>query len=148
MRSEDKRHIAPSAEMLIERFVRDAMSRVRPRAHKLDQGRLGPIGGVALISLLDQAPLPMQVIATNLQRDKSQVTKIVRVLERNHLVVTSGMPIDKRVKLVKLTNKGRKTARQLLEAWRDVASEILAPLDEDQVQQFLELLGGLYADSI
>lgn len=131
-------------ELLFERLVHESIVRIRPRARKIEQTGVSAIGGMVLMSVLHLGEVPMQDIATQLHRDKSQITKQVSILRRTQLVSVSSLPEDRRIKRVRLTDDGRQIAEQLTSAWRKVTDEILEPLNSAQKKQFLDLLVYLY----
>ena len=131
-------------DMLLERLTRDVISRLRPRAEIMDDHKIGPIGGMLIMSLSTLPPVSLNDVATFMARDKSQITRLVQELLKRGLLQLQNLETDKRVKLVSLTPTGKKAAGKLAAAWRDVKDEVLEPLSDRQRTQFFDLLEVIY----
>ena len=97
-----------------------------------DTHRLGPGGGMLLLTLDDLAPARMQDLVQALARDKSQMTRGVQMLEAKGLVTRSPCPEDARASILDLTEEGRRTVVVLQQAVADVLGEVLSPLSEEE----------------
>ena len=96
-------------ELLSERF----------RAHGF--GEVRPSYGSVLLPLFEQDGLRMSEIAARARLTKQTMTTLVRLCERDGLVVRTTDPSDGRAFRIQLTDRAR--------AFKPVADEILAELD-------------------
>jgi DNA-binding MarR family transcriptional regulator len=96
-------------ELLSERF----------RAHGF--GEVRPSYGSVLLPLFEQDGLRMSEIATRARLSKQTMTTLVRLCERDGLVVRTIDPSDGRAFRIQLTDRAH--------AFKPVADEILAELD-------------------
>ncbi|MEM0977326.1 MAG: MarR family transcriptional regulator [Pseudomonadota bacterium] len=87
---------------------------------------IGPVGVLTLLTISDNAPAPLQYIADRMARDKSQITKIIKKLERRDLIARRLSNDDGRVSLIELTRKGHD--------WIDIVTDILSTVVTDTFQ--------------
>jgi DNA-binding MarR family transcriptional regulator len=126
--------------LLIDRFMRRIHFGLQAKAHTFDTARVGPGGGIVLLTLAEMECPGLQDLTRKVARDKSQMTRTIRSLEAKGLVQRKPSPCDARVSLVFLTEDGKATVRALQEAVSETIGEILAPLsaeDEDTLRQLL-----------
>lgn len=83
----------------------------------------------ALLAL--EAAAPMRSLAEHLRCDASYVTGIADRLEARGLVARATQEGDRRIKLLQLTDEGRRT-RDALEAAMLAASPVMVALDDDE----------------
>jgi putative acetyltransferase len=103
-----------------------------------------------LTELAGESPLTVTELADCLALDKSTMSRTVGRLGRRGLVAAAAKAADKRVKLIRLTQKGRSTVRRIdRQADRQVvgALELLAPAEREAVVQGLELYARALARS-
>jgi len=129
----------PELALLIDRFMRKIHFGLQSKAHSFDTARVGPGGGVVLLTLADMDCPGLNELTQRVARDKSQMTRTIRSLESKGLVARKTSPNDARVNLVYLTEEGDRVVRELREAVADTIGDILAPL----AQQDKELLRNL-----
>ena len=91
----------------------------------------------ALLAL--EAPAPMRSLAEHLRCDASYVTSIADRLEERGLVGRAARENDRRVKLLQLTDEGRRT-RDALQAAVLEASPVMVALDDGERQVLRSLL--------
>jgi DNA-binding MarR family transcriptional regulator len=96
-------------ELLAERFAERGFAEVRPSY------------GSVLVPLLEQDGLRMGQLAVRSQLTKQTMTTLVRLVERDGLVVRRPDPDDGRAARIHLTDRA--------EAFRPIAEETLAELD-------------------
>ncbi len=125
----------------IDRFMRRIHGGLHARAAAFDTEQFGPGGGMILLTIADAEPAPMQLVARLMARDKSQMTRAVKVLERKGLVQRASDASDARVSLLTLTRKGRRAVERIQHALSDVIGELLSPLGSEEQR----LLGTLMA---
>ena len=129
--------------LLVDRFMRRIHAGVHRKAPQFDTERVGPGGGMILLTLADLGPAQMQELARRLARDKSQMTRAVRALEQKGLISRTASPEDGRASVVTLTQKGRRTVDTLRAVLAETIDEILGPIGDDKKQQLQELLRGV-----
>jgi DNA-binding MarR family transcriptional regulator len=98
---------------------------------------LTPAQARALLALSDAAP--MRFLADHLRCDASNVTGIADRLEARGLVRRTSRKGDRRVKLLALTEEGRRLRQSLEEAMLD-ASPVMVALDGSERQLLRALL--------
>ena len=84
-----------------------------------------------VLALLRRGPMPMRRIAQTLSCEPSNITGIVDRLEARGFVTRETDPMDRRVKLVAVTEAGRHAAVELRESL-NFAREPLAALTVDE----------------
>ncbi len=126
---------------LVDRFMRRINGSLRARAREFDHERVGPGGGMILMTLADIEPAPIQEIVRRMARDKSQMTRAIKSLEDKGLIARHQSPDDARVCLLTLTDRGHKSVDRIQHALADVIDDILDPLDPGErkrLEEFLE----------
>ncbi|MEM1038440.1 MAG: MarR family transcriptional regulator [Pseudomonadota bacterium] len=125
---------------LTDRFMRRIHASLSARAHIFDTHKVGPIGGMLLLTLAECEPAKVQDLVAQVARDKSQVTRLVKTLETKGLIVRKGDVQDARVWRLTLTDLGRDTVRELQTAIAEALSDILSPLEADERETLRNLL--------
>ena len=111
------------------------------------QGLLAEVAGhhgltgqqAALLRQLD-APRPMRSVADHLKCDRSNVTGLIDRIERRGLVERTTHPADRRVRLLALTDRGRRV-RGAVEAELLVQAAGASRLTADEAALLVALLG-------
>ena len=124
----------------IDRLMRRMNAGLEARAPIFDTDRIGPIGGMVLLTLADIQPAPMQRIVEVMARDKAQISRTLAMLERRELIAKSANTEDARSSLLSLTDKGAGFVEQIKATLDTVLSEILEPLSAQEQTQLLALL--------
>ncbi|MEL6585813.1 MAG: MarR family transcriptional regulator [Pseudomonadota bacterium] len=114
--------------LLIDRFMRRIHFGLQSKAPAFDTARVGPGGGIVLLTLADMGTPSLQDLTRRVARDKSQMTRTIRALEAKGLVRRSAAPQDARVSLVSLTAEGEAVVKALQGAVAETIGEILAPI--------------------
>ncbi|MDJ0919178.1 MAG: MarR family transcriptional regulator [Woeseiaceae bacterium] len=127
----------------VDRFMRRIHGGLHAQASEFDTENVGPGGGMILMTLADVEPAPVQLIARLMARDKSQMTRAIKVLERKGLISRSDEASDARVSLLHLTAKGRRTVDRIQQALTSVIGQILSPLTADEQRTLGEFLARL-----
>jgi len=132
----------PDAEFahLIDRLMRRIQSSLNQTAPAFDTHRIGPGGGILLLTLAEIEPAPVQQLVAAMARDKSQMTRAVKALEAKGLITRKGTPNDARVSLLALTDEGHRTVKVLQRAVADALDPVLAPLEPEEQDQLRALL--------
>lgn len=92
----------------------------------------------AIAVLGEHGALSQQDLAAKLGLQKSTVSRLVDQLEAADLAVRNPNPSDGRSVLVALTPNGRRRARRLAEARRDLFARLLDQLDEGARRSVIE----------
>ncbi|QNP74109.1 MarR family transcriptional regulator [Streptomyces roseirectus] len=132
-------------------LLAEQLLRFTRRVHRIQKRHIEECGlGVTpaqsrLLRTLAQYPAPprMADLAERLEVVPRAVTTLVDGLEANGKVRRVPDPTNRRVIRIELTEDGRLALRALRGARRSAASEILAPLTEDEREALGELLGTL-----
>lgn len=84
--------------------------------------------------------LPQLEIASRSNRDKTTITRIINNMEKSSLVVRIPDRIDRRIKYVHLTNKGRSIQEKLAMATGKVYMEAIHNFNSKEISQMASLL--------
>ena len=131
----------------LDRLMRVLHCTTRQRAEIVDRARIGPFGAMTLMTIADQEPLPIQALATELARDKAQITRTVKLLEETGLIQRSRSATDGRVWLVSLTDDGREHVAGFQGLLADVVGGLTSGLDDAERRQFSAILAKMVASS-
>lgn len=124
----------------IDRLMRRLNARVHAQAPLFDTDKIGPIGGMVLMTLSEVQPAPMQRISELMGRDKAQLSRLFANLERRELVKRSVNDADQRSSLLSLTPKGEIFVHRIKEVVGGALEEILEPLSGSEKTELLRLL--------
>ncbi|KND30572.1 MarR family winged helix-turn-helix transcriptional regulator [Streptomyces acidiscabies] len=132
-------------------LLAEQLLRFTRRVHRIQKRHIEECGlGVTpaqsrLLRTLAQysSPPRMADLAERLEVVPRAVTTLVDGLEANGKVRRVPDPTNRRVIRIELTEDGRTALSELRGARRTAASEILAPLSQDQREELGELLGTL-----
>lgn len=117
---------------LVDRFMRRLNAALNAKAAEFDRHRVGPHGGMLLLTLAEREPTRLQDLARAMARDKSQMSRGVQSLERKGLIDRVDDPEDARASLLRLTAEGRATVETLEDALAEALDGLLAPLSEEE----------------
>ncbi len=132
--------------ILVDRFMRRIHGGLNARAAEFDTENVGPGGGMILMTLADVEPAPVQLVARLMARDKSQMTRAIKSLEKKGLIDRSDDLSDARVSVLRLTAKGRRAVSRIQGALTTVIGEILNPLETQEQRKLEELLSRVDPD--
>ncbi|MEO0872309.1 MAG: MarR family transcriptional regulator [Pseudomonadota bacterium] len=124
----------------IDRLMRRMNAGVAARAPLFDPERIGPIGGMILLTIADMQPVPLQRVADAMARDKAQLSRMISNLERRGLITRAPCEEDKRSLLLSLTDKGEAFVLEIKRTLSEVLGAILEPLDAHEQAQLMALL--------
>ncbi len=85
-----------------------------------------------LARLAATGPWSMQVLATKLVMDRTTLARAVQPLERDRLVIQSADPLDRRIRLLSLTEAGAARHKAALEGWRVAQARYEAAIGEER----------------
>ncbi|MEM9751401.1 MAG: MarR family transcriptional regulator [Pseudomonadota bacterium] len=124
----------------IDRLMRRIHADLHPKALKVDDPKLGPLGGMILMAIDENGPISVQDLSADLARDKGQMTRYVQTLERKALIERIAWPEDRRVSHLQLTDAGRDLVAAFRSALADVMDALLVDVDTTERKQFLATL--------
>lgn len=125
---------------LTDRFMRRIHAQLGARAGQFDTHKVGPSGGILLLTLADMAPVKLHALVSAMQRDKSQMTRAVQGLEAKGLIERQDDPEDARVSVLQLTPLGQEAVLRIQEAVAQVLADILTPLSGEEQETLRALL--------
>jgi DNA-binding MarR family transcriptional regulator/GNAT superfamily N-acetyltransferase len=102
--------------------------------------RARPLGASRLLWELDDKGTDARAIRARLDLDSGYLSRLLRRLEAEGLIVVQPDPADHRVRLVKLTDAGRAERSELDRRSDDVAVSMLAPLREPEQIRLVEAM--------
>lgn len=126
--------------LLIDRFMRSIHFGLQSKAHSFDTAKVGPGGGIVLLTLAEMGCPSLHALTNRVARDKSQMTRTIRSLETKGLVQRKPSPKDARATLVSLTSEGEQVVLTLKSVVAETINEILAPLSQSEERLMRELL--------
>jgi DNA-binding MarR family transcriptional regulator/GNAT superfamily N-acetyltransferase len=126
------------------RQVRSFNRSVTQRIGALQDGYLArgrPLGASRVLWEIGGDGTDLRVLRARLDLDSGYLSRLVRSLEEDGLVVVEPGSPDKRVRTVRLTDAGR-AERELLDIQSDeLASSLLAPLSDAQRERLVDAMG-------
>ncbi|WP_298960063.1 MarR family transcriptional regulator [uncultured Roseibium sp.] len=125
---------------LTDRFMRRIHLSLNARSADFDRHQLGPAGGVLLLTLAEMEPVRLHELVARMNRDKSQMTRAVKVLESKGLIDRVPDQRDARASVLSLTSLGQEAVGELQQAVADTLADILAPLSQSEQEQLRALL--------
>ncbi len=125
---------------LVDRFMRRISANLHDKALSIDVERIGPFGGMILLTLSDIEPVSMHALVAQMGRDKSQMTRAIKSLEGKGMVERHRCPDDGRVSVLHLTEKGRAFVGEIKEILSGVIDEILSPVSASERQSLSAVL--------
>ncbi|WP_299865250.1 MarR family transcriptional regulator [uncultured Hoeflea sp.] len=118
--------------LLIDRFMRRIHFGLQSKGPSFDTERVGPGGGIVLLTLSDMGCPSLHELTLQVARDKSQMTRTIRSLETKGLVERRPSPDDARVTHVALTSAGERVVDALKEVVSETINEILSPISKSE----------------
>ncbi|MEO0962357.1 MAG: MarR family transcriptional regulator [Pseudomonadota bacterium] len=116
----------------IDRFMRVIHASLHPKAEASDRQKVGPFGGMVLMTIAETEPISIQALTRQLARDKAQMTRIIQLLEQKELLVRKRSSEDGRVSLVSLTDEGQTLVDSFQDALADVVEELLKGVSTEE----------------
>ncbi|MBY4894501.1 MarR family transcriptional regulator [Rhodobacteraceae bacterium N5(2021)] len=126
--------------LLIDRFMRRIHFGLQSKGPSFDTEKVGPGGGIVLLTLSDMGCPSLHELTKQVARDKSQMTRTIRSLETKGLVSRKPSPDDARVTLVYLTQAGERVVDALQRVVSETINEILSPISKSEEQVLRDLL--------
>jgi DNA-binding MarR family transcriptional regulator len=122
---------------LIRRLQQIAVALFVAECETLD---LTPVQYASLTVIRDAPDLDVTRLSSLVALDKATLAKVIERLEAKGWILRTGSGLDKRVKLLKITPKGRKVLTAAEPGVRRCQRRILAPLAVDDRQRFMTML--------
>jgi DNA-binding MarR family transcriptional regulator len=122
---------------LIRRLQQIAVALFVAECEALD---LTPVQYASLSVIRDVPDLDVTRLSSLVALDKATLAKVIERLEAKGWILRTGSGLDKRVKLLKITPKGRKVLASAEPGVRRCQRRILAPLTEEDRQRFMTML--------
>ncbi|MEM9309698.1 MAG: MarR family transcriptional regulator [Pseudomonadota bacterium] len=120
------------------------MRKIDAQMHKsmpaVDKGRIGPMGGLLLMQLESLQPCNIQVLATAMGRDNSQLTRLTRDLEAKGVLKREASAEDRRATLLSLTDEGQRFLSEAKSVLSAVVEEVATGLTGKEADTLIELL--------
>lgn len=135
----DSYKLARALDRVVRR-LNASMFRVLPL---IDTHRIGPFGGMVIAAIWDLQPCTIQTICTDLGRDNSQMTRLLRKLENKGLIVRHPDPEDGRAQLISLTLLGEEIVKRMHAAIADAVADLSPDLTAAQTRELISLLNTL-----
>ncbi|MEM8871688.1 MAG: MarR family transcriptional regulator [Pseudomonadota bacterium] len=110
------------------------------KAGSFDKEDVGPNGAMTLLALAETGEVPLNKLATALIRDKSQITRTIRALERKGLVKRRTSAGDARVNMISLTEKGQVVVDAHILVLSETVDELLSALPDESKRELTALL--------
>jgi len=85
-------------------------------------------------------------LASLLEKNGPNVTRILDVMEKNDLITRNADPADRRKSLIYLTDKGRRMKAEITPLSHEVRDKAFASLSENDLKTFREILNRIYAN--
>ena len=125
---------------LVDRFMRRISANFHDKSLAVDPDRVGPFGGMILLTLSDIQPAPISLLVAQMGRDKSQMTRAISSLEKKGMIERRTCEEDARVSVLELTSKGTSFVGDIKSVLSIVIDEILTPLSMKERQSLIEAL--------
>lgn len=134
--------------LLIDRFMRRIHFGLQSKGPSFDTEKVGPGGGIVLLTLSDMGCPSLHDLTRQVARDKSQMTRTIRSLETKGLVERKPSLDDARVTLVCLTQAGERVVDALKQVVSETINEILSPISKPEEQVLRDLLERALGDAV
>ena len=95
------------------------------------------------MAVADEGSVSIAALTADMGRDKSQMTRLVQMLEGKGLIVRAADPTDRRVSVLSLTPEGRDFVQRIEVVLSETLDDVLAPLSAEERTQFARLVAKL-----
>ncbi len=125
---------------LVDRFTRTLHAGTHQKAQAVDVAKIGPMGGMILMAIAELQPVAAHDLTAHVSRDKSQMTRLIGVLDQNGFISRSRSASDGRVTVLALTKEGQQQVAAFQDVLGSVLSDMLTPLNKQEQGELLRLL--------
>lgn len=129
-----------SLALNIDRLMRKIHAELHPKAVDFDQHKVGPLGGMLLLTLADREGSDLQTLSRALGRDKSQVSRLISRMENQGLLQRETSSSDGRSVELRLTAEGKAQLLSIEAALTATVDEVLGPLNPAEKKTLSTLL--------
>ena len=126
--------------LMLDQLMRRVHGGLQSRSAEFDTYRVGPLGGIVLMTLAEMGRTRLSELTQRVARDKSQMTRAMHGLEAKGLVTRTASEADARVSLVELPPLGKEVVMGLKQAGVEVIGELLKPISREEEAQLTQLL--------
>lgn len=124
----------------LDRVMRKIDAQMHKSMPAVDTGRIGPMGALLLMQLESLQPCNIQVLATAMGRDNSQLTRLTRDLEAKGVIKRETSAEDRRATLLSLTDDGRRFLSEAKSVLSAVVNEVATGLTDKEADTLIVLL--------
>ncbi|MBR1707451.1 MAG: MarR family transcriptional regulator [Clostridia bacterium] len=129
--------------MLIKK-INDALSKDANNRLKNENLTTTQIGMLMILSEKGDGSLSMKELEKELHVAQPTVVGIVSRLEQKGYVCSFGDPNDKRIKIVQITENGRKQCENAYSVMEDTERMLMSGMTSDERKQLIRLLNKVY----
>ena len=90
-----------------------------------------------LVAIALARQVPLTRLAAAVAMDRTTLTRNLKPLERQHLIMVETSPQDRRVRVITLTQEGYQKVNDALPHWKQAQSQMMALLGPQQSQALL-----------
>ncbi len=110
------------------------------RAPDFDHHKVGPLGGMLLLTIGERESVDIQTVVDMLGRDKSQISRLIQRFEKMGLLVREKSAEDSRVSIVTLTATGRDQLEKIQNALTLVVDSLFSSLPSKEQTVFADTI--------
>ena len=129
-----------SLALLIDRFMRRIHTGLQQKAPAFDTENVGPGGGMVLLTLAEMGETEMGELSRRVARDKSQMTRMIRSLEKKELIYRRASALDARSVIVSLTPEGHQFVGIVQRTVAETIDELLGAASTEERAQLRSVL--------
>ena len=118
----------------------------RQMAAIMEKKNMTPVQGMFLSVFDDKTAISMNYLAHLMGCDASNITGLVDRLDSQGIIERVADPKDRRIKLIKLSEKGRKYRKNMLESLSEAEAADMQKLTTAEQEQLKRIIDKLIAD--
>lgn len=131
--------------LYLDAFMRRLHVSLHTKAPTFDTHQIGPAGAMIILTVGEFGQLQLHEIAAKVARNKSQITRLVQMLETKGLIARETLPDDGRASVISLTCEGHKVRKTHADAIATSINDLtgaLSPSEKDQLRDLLKIALG------
>ena len=118
-------------------------------AGAIDEAQIDlPMSLIRILKALARSPCTPLVLATRLHKDKGQLTRMLNDCKKRGLVVSSTNELDRRSKVIALTEEGRALLSEVNRIEATVVDRMTRGVTDQRVRAFNEVLEALIGNVV
>ncbi len=125
-----------SLALNIDRLMRRIHAELQPRAQDFDRHKVGPLGGMLLLTIGEMEPVDSKSVVEALGRDKSQISRLIQKLERKGLIEREPSPEDGRIQFLSLTSTGHDQLMRIKDVLNTIVDELFSDISKEDRSAF------------